>query len=48
LEELVEKRTEILNKTIKDLEKAKAKVSVTLEKKTSKYIKKSIFIYGIA
>ncbi|OCB78530.1 PAS domain-containing sensor histidine kinase [Flavobacterium crassostreae] len=32
LEELVEQRTKILNKTIKDLEKAKAKVSVTLEK----------------
>ncbi|MEO8253303.1 MAG: PAS domain-containing sensor histidine kinase [Flavobacterium sp.] len=32
LEELVEERTKILNKTIKDLEKAKAKVSVTLEK----------------
>ena len=43
MEELVEKRTEILNKTIKDLEKAKAKVSVTLEKKKHLSILKNLF-----
>jgi PAS domain S-box-containing protein len=44
LEELVEQRTEILNKTIKDLEKAKAKVSVTLEKEKHLSILKNRFL----